>query len=93
MENPKDGGSWQATVHKVTQSWTGLKRLSTHAAQGKINDKQTNIKIYQAKLRATKKNKAEARKERQHEVYIWFICYFTCNFIYGLGGGSNFLIL
>ena len=60
-----DRGSWQATVHKVTQSWTGLKRLSTHAAQEKINGKQINIKIRQKKLRATKKNKAEARKERE----------------------------
>ena len=26
-----DRGAWQATVHSVTQSWTWLKRLSTHA--------------------------------------------------------------
>ena len=26
-----DGGAWWATVHRVTQSQTRLKRLSTHA--------------------------------------------------------------
>ena len=24
LENPMDGGAWQATVHRVTQSWTQL---------------------------------------------------------------------
>ena len=27
----RDRGAWLATVHRVTQSWTRLKRLSTHA--------------------------------------------------------------
>ena len=31
VENPMDRGAWWATVHRVTQSWTQLKRLSTHA--------------------------------------------------------------
>ena len=31
LENPMDGGAWQATVHRVAQSQTQLKRLSTHA--------------------------------------------------------------
>ena len=26
-----DRGTWRATVHQVTKSWTRLKRLSTHA--------------------------------------------------------------
>ena len=26
-----DRGAWQATVHGVTNSWTRLKRLSTHS--------------------------------------------------------------
>ena len=25
LENPIDRGAWQATVHRVTQSWTRLK--------------------------------------------------------------------
>ena len=25
LENPMDGGAWQATIHRVTQSWTQLK--------------------------------------------------------------------
>ena len=33
MENPMDTGAWQATVHRVTKSQTGLKRFSTHAIE------------------------------------------------------------
>ena len=29
LENPINRGAWQATVHRVVQSWTQLKRLST----------------------------------------------------------------
>ena len=29
LENPMDGGVWQTAIHRVTQSWTGLKRLSS----------------------------------------------------------------
>ena len=31
LENPIDRGAWRATVHRVAQSWTRLKWLSTHA--------------------------------------------------------------
>ena len=31
LENPMDRGAWQATVHRVTKSWTPLKQLSMHA--------------------------------------------------------------
>ena len=30
LENPMDRGAWWATVHRVTKSWTRLKRLSMH---------------------------------------------------------------
>ena len=30
LENPMDRGAWQATVHRVTKSWTQLKWLSAH---------------------------------------------------------------
>ena len=30
LKNPMDRGAWQATVHRVAQNWTPLKRLSTH---------------------------------------------------------------
>ena len=33
LENPMDRGAWQATVHRVAQSQTRLKRLSTHGVQ------------------------------------------------------------
>ena len=29
LENPMDRGAWQATIHGVVKSQTGLKRLST----------------------------------------------------------------
>ena len=31
LENPVDRGAWQATVHRVTKSWTLLKQLRIHA--------------------------------------------------------------
>ena len=31
LENPVDRGAWEAMVHKITKSQTGLKRLSMHA--------------------------------------------------------------
>ena len=31
LENPTDRGAWWAAVFWVTESWTGLKRLSVHA--------------------------------------------------------------
>ena len=34
LQNPMDRAAWQATVHRVAKSQTGLKRLST--AQGKV---------------------------------------------------------
>ena len=37
LENPVDGGAWWAAVHRVTQSWTRLKRLSMHACIGEGN--------------------------------------------------------
>ena len=30
LENHMDRGAWWAAVHRVTKSWTRLKRLSTH---------------------------------------------------------------
>ena len=32
LENPMDRGAWQATVHGVPNSPTGLKQLSMHAS-------------------------------------------------------------
>ena len=31
LENPMDKGAWWATVHRVPENWTWLKRLSMHA--------------------------------------------------------------
>ena len=38
LENPADRGAWWAAVHRVAQSWTQLKRLSTHTRIGEGND-------------------------------------------------------
>ena len=38
LENPMDKGAWWATVHSVTQSLTGLKRLAcTHTRLSKAS--------------------------------------------------------
>ena len=39
LENPMDRGAWWATVHRVTQSRTRLKRLSTHDHQELVAQK------------------------------------------------------
>ena len=31
LKNPMDRGTWWATVHRITKSWTRLKRLIMHA--------------------------------------------------------------
>ena len=31
LEDPMDRGAWRATVHRVSRSWTRLKRLSRYA--------------------------------------------------------------
>ena len=33
LENSMDRGAWQATVHRVAQSWTGLKRLRSSSSR------------------------------------------------------------
>ena len=37
LENPVGRGAWRASVHRVAQSQTGLKRLSMHACIGDRN--------------------------------------------------------
>ena len=32
LENPRDGGSWWASIYGVAQSWTQLKRLSSSSS-------------------------------------------------------------
>ena len=31
LEDPMDRKAWQAKVHRVTKSWTGVKQLNRHA--------------------------------------------------------------
>ena len=49
LENPMDRGAWRATVHRVANSWTRLKRLSTHACccEGEM---KRNMKIVYHKV-------------------------------------------
>ena len=42
LENPMDRGAWQATVYRVTKSWTWLKQLCMHAC----THTHTHIYIY-----------------------------------------------
>ena len=37
LENSMDRGAWQATVHRVTKSWTWLKQLHTHTHNSHSN--------------------------------------------------------
>ena len=38
LENPMDRRAWRATFHRVANSWTRLKKLSTHAHIYKIDN-------------------------------------------------------
>ena len=37
LENSRDRGTWWATVHGITKSWTRLEELSTHTHTREIN--------------------------------------------------------
>ena len=41
LENPRDKGTWRATVHGVAKSQTWLKRLSTHVPIATAPDSTT----------------------------------------------------
>ena len=43
LKNPKDRGAWQATVHRVAQSWTWLKWYGMHTCLGQVYSKVTDI--------------------------------------------------
>ena len=36
LENPMNREAWQATVHRIAQSWIRLKRFSMHECKGNI---------------------------------------------------------
>ena len=41
---PMDRGAWQATIHRVTKSWTRLNRLSMHAHNGKKKTQKADVR-------------------------------------------------
>ena len=43
LGNPMDRGAWQATVHRVTKSWTWLRRLSMHTHRGLVGSNSVSI--------------------------------------------------
>ena len=45
LENPMDRGAWQATVHRVAKSQTGLKQLSTLARSFKKAKMKTDLVV------------------------------------------------
>ena len=54
LENPMNQGAWQATVHRVTQSWTQLKGLSTHTDHSPLmNTDAKNLQQNVCKLNTT----------------------------------------
>ena len=49
LENPMDRGAWQATVHRVTKSWTRLKQQ--HAIPNRVKEtikKKSQVSIFEA---------------------------------------------
>ena len=46
LENPINRGAWQATVHRVTQSWTQLQGLSTHTVKGFSIVHETEVDVF-----------------------------------------------
>ena len=42
LENPMDRGAWRVTVHRVTKSWTQLKRQSSGSSKNKSVDHVKN---------------------------------------------------
>ena len=50
LENPMDRGAWLATIHRVTQSRTQLKRLSTHSGHGEGDLQTIEDKLSQGAL-------------------------------------------
>ena len=47
LENPVDREAWQAIVHRVAQSWTRLKRLSSSSSSKQIGDRDFNTLLYE----------------------------------------------
>ena len=46
LENPMDRGAWQATVHRVTKSWTRLKRLRMHSMHSCFHAMMAKLSIH-----------------------------------------------
>ena len=55
LEDPTDRGTWRVVVHRVTKSWTQLKRLRTHASTDSLQWKAKILlcfpSIFQTPLR------------------------------------------
>ena len=48
LENPRDGGASWAAVYGVTQSWTGLKRLSSSSNCDVTKDFSSRVYIHKS---------------------------------------------
>ena len=46
LENPMDRGTWRATIHRVTKSWTWVKWLSMHSLKATENKTVTRVRWY-----------------------------------------------
>ena len=66
LENPRDRGACQATVHRVTKSQTQLKRLSTYPCMvGRCAHRHANI------IGSQRAHPPTPRKHASHTLALW----------------------
>ena len=63
-----DRGAWWATVHRVAQSWTRLKRLSMHTASKRVS---VCVIVYVCLQRL-------CLCERKREIFVWLKSHSLC---------------
>ena len=67
LQNPMDGGAWQATVHGITKSWTQLKRLSTHKVMNWLN---LNVVMFQGMERERRIGNSLSMEQSEHTQHL-----------------------
>ena len=70
LENPIDRGSWRATVHEVTNSWTGL---STHT-QNPYEQRQNKRNLNKTSAHQIQQSIAKALTSYESESEVAQLC-------------------
>ena len=76
LENPRDGGAWQAAVYGVAQSWTLLKRLSSSSSSHQ-KDKFESVLVRWMNLEPVIQSEASQKEKNKHciltyiYIYVW----------------------